>query len=314
MAVVKGNRSRREGWLRSLVLPVLCVFILLFGWERSGYSPDSSFQLSAFADDGSTSSGKFAHDSSQHPIIQRTFAGFTNEQLKPFLGMFSMVGPLHLNLALEAAQKINEQGIEGAVVECGVWKGGVSMGMMMVNQRYNTDRHFWLYDTFEGLPEPADDKNGPHAQQLFREVQNKIHKNITTKAMELFEKRKDLEDGKWNYGPLEVVKNNMYFSGYPRDKLHFIQGKVEDTLVQPHLLPDKIAILRLDTDWYESTKIELEVLYERLQPGGLLAIDDFCHWPGSTRATEEYFRDKLGIDAQEIRNRQVPCFHYWKPK
>uniref|UniRef100_A0A6U1QNB1 Uncharacterized protein n=2 Tax=Cyclophora tenuis TaxID=216820 RepID=A0A6U1QNB1_CYCTE len=112
---------------------------------------------------------------------------------------------------------------------------------------------------------------------------------------------------------MEVVRNNMFFSGYPKEKIHFIQGKVEDTLIQPHLLPEKIAILRLDTDWYESTKLELDVLFERLQPGGLLAIDDYCIWPGSTKATKEFFKEKLNLDADEI-SKTLPCFHYWKPK
>ena len=78
--------------------------------------------------------------------------------------------------------------------------------------------------------------------------------------------------------------NNMFYTGYPPDKIHFIQGKVEDTLPKTKL-PDKIAILRLDTDWYESTKIELEYMWDRLVVGGVLIVDDFCSWGGARKAT-----------------------------
>uniref|UniRef100_A0A6U4GBG6 Macrocin O-methyltransferase n=2 Tax=Phaeomonas parva TaxID=124430 RepID=A0A6U4GBG6_9STRA len=103
--------------------------------------------------------------------------------------------------------------------------------------------------------------------------------------------------------------NAMAFTNYPRDKFHFIKGKVEDTLPVTKL-PDKIAILRLDTDWYLSTKAELEYMYERLQPGGLLFVDDFCSWGGSRKAVAEFFEAK-GMDAFEIA-KEEPCLHYWK--
>jgi O-methyltransferase len=71
-----------------------------------------------------------------------------------------------------------------------------------------------------------------------------------------------VEDGKWNFGALPVVKNNVYYTNYPRDKIHFVKGKVDDTLPVTQL-PEKIALLRLDTDFYESTKIELEMRWDR---------------------------------------------------
>ncbi|CAL6364383.1 unnamed protein product [Bathycoccus prasinos] len=69
-------------------------------------------------------------------------------------------------------------------------------------------------------------------------------------------------NGKWNYGPKPIVKNLIRSTGYSLDKVHLVEGKVEDTLRSTHL-PDKIAILRLDTDWYSSTKVELELLWDR---------------------------------------------------
>jgi hypothetical protein len=181
-----------------------------------------------------------------------------------------------------------------------------------VNQRNNTDRNFWLFDTFEGLPEPTSDKNGIVAQQIYRD----IHDTNKEKSKDVVnrEKRRSIESGKWNYGPLDVVKNNVYYTGYPKERIHFVQGKVEDTLPKT-ILPDKIAVLRLDTDWYESTNAEMDYLWDRLQPGGVLIIDDFCSWQGSATAIREFFTNKLQLDANEVnRLSGNPCMHYWKPK
>ena len=69
-----------------------------------------------------------------------------------------------------------------------------------------------------------------------------------------------------------------------------IQGDVAETLLESKNLPEKIAILRLDTDWYESTRIELERLYPLLEPGGVLIIDDYGHFDGARKAVDEYFK------------------------
>jgi O-methyltransferase len=91
----------------------------------------------------------------------------------------------------------------------------------------------------------------------------------------------------WCVAGLEDVKRNLYSTGYPKEKLHFIKGKVEDTV--PGQAPENIAMLRLDTDWYESTAHELQHLYPRLAKNGVLIIDDYGHWLGSRKAVDEYF-------------------------
>jgi hypothetical protein len=83
------------------------------------------------------------------------------------------------------------------------------------------------------------------------------------------------------------VRNNVCGTGYPREKLHFVVGKVEDTI--PATMPRKIALLRLDTDWYDSTKHELSHLFPLLRPQGVLIVDDYGHWQGARKAVDEYF-------------------------
>ena len=74
--------------------------------------------------------------------------------------------------------------------------------------------------------------------------------------------------------------------------IYFIKGKVEETLNVKQNIPDKISLLRLDTDWYSSTKKELEVLYEKVSPGGVIIIDDYGHWGGAKKAVDEFFKGK----------------------
>jgi len=89
---------------------------------------------------------------------------------------------------------------------------------------------------------------------------------------------------------LDEVKKNVYGTGYPQDKIHFVKGKVEDTI--PGTMPNQIALLRLDTDWYQSTMHELTHLFPLLQAKGVLIIDDYGHWQGAGKAVDEYFADK----------------------
>ncbi len=97
-------------------------------------------------------------------------------------------------------------------------------------------------------------------------------------------------DNVWCYSPIDEVKTNLAKSGYNMGNIHFVKGKVEDTI--PHSEIKDIALLRLDTDWYESTKHELIHLYDRLVSGGVLIIDDYGHWSGSRKAVDEFFAER----------------------
>lgn len=193
------------------------------------------------------------------------------EIVKPY----TMTSPERLNSLINAVQYIVDAGIDGAFVECGVWKGGSSMAMAHALIRMGSERRdLYLYDTFSGMTAPSDvdiSIHGEAAHQRFSE----------TKISD------DASD--WCLSPLEEVKQNLFNTGYDKEKIHLIKGRVEDTI--PKNIPDKIALLRLDTDWYESTKHELVHLFPLLAPNGVLIIDDYGHWEGARKAVDEYLSD-----------------------
>jgi hypothetical protein len=160
--------------------------------------------------------------------------------------------------------------IPGDLVECGVWKGGSAMLMALTLLELNeTSRKIYLYDTFTGMPTPTDDD----------------YRVGDRSALAKNQWRKD-----WCFSPLSEVKKNMALTRYPKNKLIFVKGKVEKTI--PRIIPSKIALLRLDTDWYESTKHELIYLFPLVSKNGVLIIDDYGYWAGSKKATDEYFINK----------------------
>ena len=95
---------------------------------------------------------------------------------------------------------------------------------------------------------------------------------------------------RWNFATLEEVQQNVYSTTYNKSLIRFVKGKVEDTLQEQDNLPAQITVLRLDTDWFQSTKTELDVLFPRLVKGGYLIIDDYCTWGGSRAATDEWLK------------------------
>ena len=180
----------------------------------------------------------------------------------------------------DAVEHVVNHGVAGDIVECGVWKGGSMMAAANTLMLYGkTDRRLWLYDTFAGMNPPT---------------QRDVDYLGKTAATLLDQSDPQQSDSVWCCAGLEEVQENMRQTGYPVDKLQFVVGEVETTLVPDssaleHDLPEKIAILRLDTDWYESTRVALEVLYPRLSPGGVLIVDDYGHWKGCREAVDEYF-------------------------
>lgn len=172
-----------------------------------------------------------------------------------------------------AARHIAESGLPGDFVECGVWRGGSVMLMALTLLRHgDASRDLWLYDTFAGMTAPSPDDvqamSGRAAADILREHQ------------------RTADDPFWGIASRAAVEENLRRTGYPFERLRFIEGDVTATL--PASAPDRIALLRLDTDWYTSTRHELEHLYPRLASGGVLIIDDYGYWRGARKATDEY--------------------------
>jgi hypothetical protein len=178
---------------------------------------------------------------------------------------YTLTGPFRLVSLLRALAYLHRHQIAGDVVECGVWRGGSMMaaarGLLRLG---DPSRHLWLYDTFSGMSEPT--------------AEDVSVCDLSAKA-----------DFKSDYlrVSLETVRAVVDGTGYPRERVHYVQGKVEDTI--PGQIPERIALLRLDTDWYESTRHELIHLFPRLVTGGVLIIDDYGHWKGARKAADEYF-------------------------
>jgi len=174
----------------------------------------------------------------------------------------------------KAVEYLVRADIRGDFVECGVWKGGQSMLMAYtLLKEKHPDRTLWLYDTYTGMTEPT-------------EVD--VYAFPDEPAHEKWEKLNTSDHNAWCFAPIEEVRSNVLSTGYPADLFRFVKGKVEETI--PAVMPDSIALLRLDTDWYESTYHELEHLYPRLVPGGVLLIDDYGSWEGARKAVDEYIQ------------------------
>lgn len=190
------------------------------------------------------------------------------ERVRPY----TLTSPERIYSCVRAAEYLVKNQIPGDFVECGVWKGGIVMALALTLLRLeDRERHLYLYDTFEGMSPPTD------ADVDFRG---------TSAASQLDESVRGPKGGVWAYAPLDQVRAVVLATGIETSRVHFIKGKVEDTL--PAQAPDQIGLLRLDTDWYESTRHELEHLYPRLVSGGVIIIDDYGHWQGARKATDEY--------------------------
>lgn len=188
----------------------------------------------------------------------------TLEAVRPF----TMTSPERVHALCHAIRYVTAAGIAGAVVECGVWRGGSMMAAARtLTEQGDTSRDLFLFDTFEGMPPPT--------------VEDGAH------VAELFTKHDRIGDGSdWCYATLDDVQANVASIGYPSERVHYVKGRVEDTI--PGEAPDPIALLRLDTDFYQSTAHELAHLFGRIPSGGVLIIDDYGRWEGARRAVDEF--------------------------
>jgi hypothetical protein len=222
--------------------------------------PATDFQSAAFA---------------QSPMRERLYADFSDIERSIYLASRQNLcgSPEAIVTLVRAVNHVIDHSIAGALIECGVYMGGnIEVMIRALQSRSVGNRDIYLYDTFAGMPKPSDRDDGELG------------------GVALWEAHRTEADGEkgsdWMRAGLELVQQRLNLLGYPEKHLHFVKGMVEETI--PTTIPDQIAILRLDTDFYSSTKHELEHLYPRLSPGGILIIDDYGAFPGSRLATDEY--------------------------
>jgi len=189
------------------------------------------------------------------------------------IGPYTMTSPERVVALIKATRYVAEHRIPGAIVECGVWRGGSMMAAALtLLEAGDTSRDLYLFDTFEGMSAPTAkdrDASGKPAGDILASTPEKT--------------------GVWCFATLEDVRGAMRATGYPEARIHMVQGKVESTI--PHGGLTQIALLRLDTDWYESTFHELTHLYPMLSVGGVLIIDDYGHWQGAREATDQFLAE-----------------------
>jgi O-methyltransferase len=201
------------------------------------------------------------------------------EQVLPF----TMTSPERIAAVCSAAEYVVRASIPGDFVECGVWRGGSTMAAALSFLHLGRkDIQLFLFDTFAGMTEPTSDDRDVRTGEP---------------AMTEFSRMKKRNEG-WCEASKGDVSSNLASSRYPAENIHLIEGRVENTI--PEAAPAAISLLRLDTDWYESTRHEMEHLFPRLAPGGVLIIDDYGHWAGSRKAVDEYFATN---DVQMLLNR-----------
>jgi hypothetical protein len=183
---------------------------------------------------------------------------------------YTMTTPPRIYALVRAVEYVAARSIPGALVECGVWRGGSMMAAALTLMRLGiTDRELHLFDTFSGMTQPTDEdvrRTGERAADLLRD--------------------ESADSDVWAIASIDEVREAVLSVGYPQERIHFVEGPVEQTL--PANAPGEIALLRLDTDWYSSTKHELVHLYPRLASGGVLLLDDYGFWQGARQAVDEY--------------------------
>lgn len=214
------------------------------------------------------------------------------KQLCVTVGPYTMAGPERIVALANAIRYVTANDIPGAVVECGVWRGGSMMAAALTLLALGKPtRELYLFDTFEGMSPP---------EEVDRDVLGRSGADLLAKTPRVADFSPRVTDfSKWALSPENATFNmwciasvghvtaNLEATGYPMNLIHLVPGLVEDTL--PLRAPEVISVLRLDTDWYGSTKHELEQLYERLSPGGVLILDDYGNWQGCRKAADEFF-------------------------
>jgi len=162
----------------------------------------------------------------------------------------------------EALKWVAASRLDGDVVECGCARGGSAALLALTLRQLGEQRNLWLFDTFEGLPAPSVDDPDREIAELY-----------TGSCL----------------GQLDEVRDSFHAWGIANG-VQFVKGLFQDTIPQSTIGP--IALLHIDGDWYDSVKVCLEELYDKVVPGGIIQFDDYGYWKGARKAVDEFFMQR----------------------
>jgi O-methyltransferase len=192
---------------------------------------------------------------------------------------YTMVGHNRLYDLFDLVTEVEKKNLPGAVVECGVWKGGAAAVMGAVIKQFGYQRRMWLFDSFAGLPEPT------VADGAAARAQYKKDRGLSS---------------------VEDVKIALRQLSVDQDLVSIVPGWFADTLPSSVDKIKQIALLRLDCDWYESTKTCLNNLYQLVVPGGYIVVDDYGSWAGARKAVDEFLKEhNLGVNIRLLADGSV---------
>ena len=199
----------------------------------------------------------------RHPTTESLrFAGLMLK-VKP---QFTMVTNKNLLTLYKLVQEVNGKDLPGDIVECGVWNGGSAAVMSVANMdkiHSSNERIIWLFDSFQGLP-PAGEKDGESERRNYFEG--------------------------WNKGDIGKVRQVFDKLGVSLAGVRIIPGWFDKTLKSAEV--DRIAILHIDADWYQSVKLVLDVFYDKVVHGGFIILNDYGAWSGCNRALADFLAER----------------------
>ena len=193
------------------------------------------------------------------------------------VGPYTVVSRSKLNLLWNLARELDRRAIPGAVVECGVFRGGSAA---VLGRASSAARLLYLFDSFQGLPKPGD-KDGAQAAAGFHEG--------------------------WCQGDADEVRALLVRLGVSDERIRIVSGWFADTL--PGAGTGTIALLHIDADWYDPVRFCLNTLYDRVSPGGYVVLDDYGRWEGCTRAADEFL---AGRGLMSLLPNSGPLPHYFR--
>jgi hypothetical protein len=187
---------------------------------------------------------------------------------------YTMINRFKLRNIWRLACAVEESGLRGAFVECGVWRGGAAALMAYAAKTRGSARPTWLFDSFEGLPEPTS-RDGQAAREY-------AHDRAGGELASIGECVASEHDA-------EQIMSKL---GIDPRSVKIVKGWFQDTLPIAVKAVGPIALLRLDGDWYESTRLCLDVLFESVESGGYVVLDDYDFWQGSRTAVDEFLAER----------------------